>query len=69
MSTRYVRHIERQVNCGLYVYEQFCVTLKSAVYEDNMDGIMHKWANPQSDDFEKKSRCNIEYMIKRINTN
>ena len=31
-----------------------------------LDGIMHKWANPHFDDFEKKSRCNMEYMIKRI---
>ena len=34
-----------------------------------MDGIMHKWANPHFDDFEKKSRCKVEYRIKRINTN
>ena len=32
-----------------------------------LDGIMHKWANPQY--FEKKSLCNMKYRIKRINTN
>ena len=31
--------------------------------------IMHKWANPHFDDFEKKSRSNMKYKIKRINTN
>ena len=30
---------------------------------------MHKWANPHFDDFEKKSRCNMKYSIKRMNTN
>ena len=30
---------------------------------------MHKWANPHFDDFEKKSRSNMKYRIKRINTN
>ena len=34
-----------------------------------LDGIMHKWANPHFDDFEKKSRCNMKYRIKQINTN
>ena len=29
----------------------------------HMDGIKHKWANPHFDDFEKKSRCNMKYMI------
>ena len=29
---------------------------------------MHKWANPHFDDFEKKSHSNMEYRIKRINT-
>ena len=36
---------------------------------DNMDAITYKWANPLFDDFEKKLRCNMKYMIKRINTN
>ena len=35
----------------------------------HLDGIMHKWSNPHFDDFEKKSRCNMKYRIKRINTN
>ena len=30
---------------------------------------MHKWANPHFDDFEKKSRCNMKYRIKRIHKN
>ena len=34
-----------------------------------LDSIMHKWSNPHFDDFEKKSRCNMKYGIKRINTN
>ena len=34
-----------------------------------MDGIMHKWANPHFDDFENKSRSNMEYRIKPIKTN
>ena len=34
-----------------------------------MDVIMHKWSNPHFGDFEKKSRCNMKYRIKRINTN
>ena len=34
-----------------------------------LNGIMHKWANPHFDDFEKKSRSNMKYKIKRINTN
>ena len=34
-----------------------------------MDGIMHKWADPHFDDFEKKSRCNMKYRIKRVNRN
>ena len=34
-----------------------------------MDGIMHKWANPHLDDFEKKSRCNMKYSVQQINTN
>ena len=38
-----------------------------------MDGIMHKWANPHFNDFEKKSRSNIaqqhEVQDKTINTN
>ena len=38
-------------------------------FEDKIDGIMHKWANPHFDDFEKKSRSNMEHRIKRINTN
>ena len=29
---------------------------------------MHKWANPHFDGFEKKSRSNMKYRIKRINT-
>ena len=35
----------------------------------HLDGIMHKWANRHFDEFEKTSRCNMEYRIKRINTN
>ena len=35
----------------------------------HMNGIMHKWANPHFDDLEKKSRSNMKYRIKRINTN
>ena len=27
---------------------------------------MHKWANQHFDDFEKKSRSNMKYRIKRI---
>ena len=34
-----------------------------------MDGIKHKWADPNFDDFDKISRCNMKYMIKRINEN
>ena len=33
-------------------------------------GIMHKWSNPHFDNnFEKKSRCNMKYRIKRMNKN
>ena len=34
-----------------------------------LDGIMHKSANQHFDDFGKKSRSNMKYRIKRINTN
>ena len=34
-----------------------------------LDDIMHKWSSPHFDDVEKKSRCNMKYRMKRINTN
>ena len=52
---------------------EYCKSVQFGIIrnrKNNMDDIKHKWTNPHFDDFEKKSRCNMKYMmVKRINTN
>ena len=52
-----------------YISTYIPVKMVGESVELYMDGIMHKWANPHFDNFEKKSRYNMKYSIKRINTN
>ena len=64
--------LEVHRNVAQMVYTSISIGLAKHLHQElfnQMDGIMHKWSNPHFDNFEKKSRCNMKYRIKRINTN